>query len=179
MDLKEAEELYKRYDGREFHMSREEPQLYYGAYRRLSIPEETKRKWDEELIASAFGSLWDDPHRVWAVHGNLLELLKRVPKEEYIVRLLDEMEKMTALDKRQKILITENMAGRSASLDGGCRLICRMSPYSERMDGIMSGITDFTCGKDDETDDMGWTDTAARYERAVSAYKSAYRKWNG
>ncbi|MBQ9827287.1 MAG: hypothetical protein IJM62_01245 [Lachnospiraceae bacterium] len=176
MTLEEAEKFYKEYDGKEFHMYREEPRRY-GEFDCLSVPPEIRRKWDAELADGIFASLWDDPGRVWSRHSRLIDVLKRNCSKADIDRLLDEMEKMTTLDKRSRILITENMAGRNDTRKGGCMVICRSKAHIERMERIMNSIMDFTLNSDDESNDMGWTDTAGRYKNAVAAYRSALKKW--
>ncbi|MBR2791423.1 MAG: hypothetical protein IKE12_02015, partial [Erysipelotrichaceae bacterium] len=116
-------EFYKQYDGHSFHMAREEPTKYNMWIK--SLPDEIKRKWDQEIIDDLFASLWDDDSRVWSRHYRLIELIKRNKNENNIERFLDEMEKMPTLDKRSKIIIIENMAGRDEGHNGGYRLVCQ------------------------------------------------------
>ena len=157
-------------------MWREEPERYE-EYEKLSVSPDLKKKWDDELIRGYFETLWDHRDDAWRIHGRLIEIMKRNPSKEYADRLLNEMEKMTALDKRSRILIIENMAGRDRALKGGCMLICTASAQAERMDRIMNAVMDFRCEKDDATGEIGWTDPDVRYKKAVSAYRAAYQKW--
>ena len=176
MTIEQAEKYYKQYDGHGFHMWREEPERYE-EFEKLSISRELKKKWDDDLIRRYFETLWKNTDDVWRIHGRLIEILKRNPTEGYADRLLNEMEKMTALDKYSKILIIENMAGRDRALKGGCMLICTASRQAERMNRIMNDLMDFSCDKDDAAGEIGWTEPDARYKRAVSAYQAAYQKW--
>ncbi|MBQ6394871.1 MAG: flavin reductase [Atopobiaceae bacterium] len=50
LTLEQAEELFKRYDGRMFHMDRDDHYLAQ-LYRRLGVPKEIEDRWRAELIA--------------------------------------------------------------------------------------------------------------------------------
>lgn len=176
MTLKEAEEYYKKYDGHGFHMYREEPEIYQ-VFQDLHIPNTRTKQWDSELTEDYFKKMWMDPDRVWTIHDRLIDILIRSKNKAYIDRLLCEMEKMESLSKKNKVLIIENMAGRNAALEGGCMLVCRNTDYGIRMDRIMKRIMDFSCDERDNIEIPGWHDMRARYENAVSQYKSAYLKW--
>ena len=121
--------------------------------------------------------MWKDPGKAWIYHNRIINILKRNDEVTYIEHLLDEMEKMPALDKRSRILITENMAGRSSALKGGCMVVCRSSGCGGRMNRIMNAIMDLKIGEEDVSEDMGWTDMPSRYKRAVAAYREAFEKW--
>ena len=162
-------EFYKQYDGHSFHMAREEPAKYNSWI--VPLPEEIRRKWDQEIIDDLFASLWDDDSRVWSRHYRLIELIKRNKNENNIERFLDEMEKMPTLDKRSKIIIIENMAGRDEGHNGGYKLICQFPQYIDRLNSIMKSITDFTIEERDKSDDMGWQNISDRYEKAVMSLR--------
>lgn len=162
-------EFYKQYDGHSFHMAREEPAKYNSWI--VPLPEEIRRKWDQEIIDDLFASLWDDDSRVWSRHYRLIELIKRNKNENNIERFLDEMEKMPTLDKRSKIIIIENMAGRDEGHNGGYRLVCQFPHYVDRLNSIMERIMDFTLEESDRSDDLGWQDITGRYQRAVMSLR--------
>ena len=162
-------EFYKQYDGHSFHMAREEPAKYNSWI--VPLPEEIRRKWDQEIIDDLFASLWDDDSRVWSRHYRLIELIKRNKNENNIERFLDEMEKMPMLDKRSKIIIIENMAGRDEGHNGGYRLVCQFPNYVDRLNSIMEKIMDFTLEESDRSDDLGWQDITGRYQRAVMSLR--------
>lgn len=48
MNLTEAEKIFKKYHGQEFHMAREDESLYH-EYKSLSIPDELKNKWINDI----------------------------------------------------------------------------------------------------------------------------------
>ncbi len=162
-------EFYKQYDGSSFHMAREEPAKYNSWI--APLPDEIRRKWDQEIIDDLFTSLWDDDSRVWSRHYRLIELIKRNKNESKIERFLDEMEKMPTLDKRSKIIIIENMAGRDEGHNGGYRLVCQFPHYVDRLNIIMEKIMDFTLEESDKSDDLGWQDITGRYQRAVMSLR--------
>jgi len=49
MDLKEAEEFFKKYDGHGFHMFREE-EGNYAVYQKLNISKDTEDRWRKEIL---------------------------------------------------------------------------------------------------------------------------------
>ena len=48
MSLEQAEAFFKRYNGRKFHMGRDD-EYNYQLYERLNIPKELEEKWRKEL----------------------------------------------------------------------------------------------------------------------------------
>ncbi|MBQ1300523.1 MAG: hypothetical protein IIY25_05385, partial [Erysipelotrichaceae bacterium] len=78
---------------------------------------------------------------------------------------------MPTLDKRSKIIIIENMAGRDEGHNGGYKLICQFPQYIDRLNSIMKSITDFTIEERDKSDDMGWQNISDRYEKAVMSLR--------
>ena len=151
-------------------MGREEP-ARYNSFMALDIDKDTLRSWDEELLNDRFEKLWADPEHVCAVHGNILDIIRRkncdVRRE--LSRLLGEMEKMDSLSCSSITLILENMAGRTESLkDGGVILFSgypslgvRMQQITEKL--IAAGIA---TGEADE-----------RFRKAAGRYRSACTKW--
>ena len=78
---------------------------------------------------------------------------------------------MPTLDKRSKIIIIENMAGRDEGHNGGYRLVCQFPHYVDRLNIIMEKIMDFTLEESDKSDDLGWQDITGRYQRAVMSLR--------
>ncbi len=170
MTLEAAKEFYFQYYGFSFHMDREEP-VKYGSFRMLRLGDDVLGKWDEELLDGLFADLWSDPARIWVSHERIFRIIGRhkCDTRKYLQRILDEMEKMEALDLYNMTLIIENMAGRTEPMkDGGVYTLCRYSHLAGRMNDIMERLI-AACTANHETDD--------RFEKAVSRYRSAYRKW--
>ena len=76
MTFEEAKRFYFEYSGFSFHMGREEP-ARYNSFMALDIDKDTLRSWDEELLNDRFEKLWADPEHVCAVHGNILDIIRR------------------------------------------------------------------------------------------------------
>ena len=124
-----------------------------------------------------------DSGRAWIAHGHILGILKRgnCDVNAWASRLLDEMEAMDRTDAKNRILITENMAGRNGDLsDDGAYLTCRSTPFAGRMDQVMEHLL-----RDVDTEDgslseekMGWENPAERCRRAAENYRTAVRKWS-
>ena len=178
MRLEEAKEFYFRYDGQGFHMSREEPQKYE-EFRSLPIGEDTLSQWDEEMLKERFAALWTNPDRVWIKFERIITILrrKRCDSELWGKRLLEEMKRMVSLDKRNKILIIEDMAGTDTELRGGVCFFCTNTDLEMEMNDVMEKLMDFTCSEADNTDGWGWKDVSGRYNRAVKLYREACHKW--
>ena len=179
MNLEEAKKFYLKYGGREFHMSREEPDRYR-EYRTFPVSQEMKREWNEELIRNAIRDMWVYPERVWIYHGNVLDYLHRPDcnTEVWAARLLDEMEKMPQLDKKNKVLIIENMAGRSANMqEGGVWFYCACTGLGSRMNEIMEQIMDFSC-EDEPPRGLGWENMQKRLDKACARYRKLYAEFS-
>lgn len=69
MNLKEAELFYKKYQGKIFHMQREDP-VNYEIYRKLDIDENLKKKWQSEI---------DEKLRYESLRRNVKHLYVHVP----------------------------------------------------------------------------------------------------
>ncbi|MBQ3394080.1 MAG: hypothetical protein IJG64_02885 [Oscillospiraceae bacterium] len=170
MTPEEAKRFYFEYNGFSFHMGREEPSRY-NAFRALDIDPDTLKRWDEELIRNSFEKLWSDPERAWAVHGTILDIIRRkncdVRRE--LSRLLGEMEKMDSLSCSSITLILENMAGRTESLkDGGVILFSGYPSLGVRMQKVTDKLiaAGIATGEADE-----------RFRKAAGRYRSACTKW--
>ena len=132
MNRAEAQELYNKYNGQAFFMAREEPDKYREFSRQYGFDHPD---WDEELIRHGFDTLWGDPKHVWIRHHSILVTLRRgwLDPEYWGGRMLDEMEKMpAALDKQNRILILQNMAGENRDLDDGWVYLFCERPGLER-----------------------------------------------
>ncbi len=170
MTPEEAKEFYFQYLGFSFHMDREEP-VKYSLFKQLNPGKDILRKWDEELLESLYDGLWQDPARIWVSHGNILRIISRnnCDSNQYLGRLLQEMEKMEHLDLFPMTLIIENMAGRTGPLkDGGVYIFCKYSGLAAQMNAVTERLI-AACSKAHDTDE--------RFEKAVSRYRKAFRKW--
>ena len=179
MNLEEAKEFYLKYGGREFHMSREEPDKYR-EYRAFPVSQEMKREWNEELIANAIRNIRTYPDRASSFHFSVLEYLRRpgCNTEVWAGRLLDEMEKMPQLDKKNRILIIENMAGRSANMqEGGVWFYCACTSLGSRMNEIMERIMDFSC-EDEPPRGLGWENMQKRLDKTCARYRKLYAEFS-
>ncbi len=179
MTLSEAKGYYFKYNGHGFHMMREEPQTY-SVYKTLQIMPETLKEWDEELLRKNFREMREQPEHAWVYQGEILEIMSRgrCDAEDWTSKLLHAMERMTVLDKHCKILIIENMAGRTEpQKDGGVYFICRNTRLETRMQEVMGKLMDFSCDENDNTEKRGWGDVRGRYLRAVSSYERAVTKF--
>ena len=179
MLLSDAKELYIKYNGDGYKMYLDNIPLH-NEYLELNIPERTLAEWDEEIIAGYFDKLHDEPDRVWAVQDTIIKMLRkgRCDYLKWCGRLLDELEGFGYLDKKSKILVIENMAGRDQKLrEGGAYLIITKTPYARRLDMIMQEFMDFYVSEDDNRSELGWHDIRDRYNRAVLKYNRVYRKW--
>ena len=170
MTLEEAKEFYFQYKGYSFHMGREEP-AKYNSYRMLAPGENVLKEWDEELLGGLFDRMKTDPDRAWAAHGDILQIIGRqhCDTEEYLARLLTEMEHMDNLSTGVMTLIIENMAGRTEPMkDGGVYLFCKYPALAERMNDVMERLI-AAYAADEEA--------GRRFQDAVSRYRKAYAKW--
>lgn len=179
MNLKEAEEFFKKYNGHGYHMWHDDP-VKNRQFDNMRISPELMEQWRQELIQDFFEHILDCPEEIWLRHGNLLDVIKstKTNLEENCNKLLDVMEEFHTLDKRQKVLIIENMAGRTnPQEDGGCYLVCAKTDLRERMHNIMLKIMDFECTSNDDLDQRGWSDIRTRFHNALNSYDKAYVKF--
>lgn len=179
MTIVEAEKYFKQYNGHGFHMCREEPKKY-DEYKLLNISSEIEESWRQDIVGEIFEGFFDCPERVWSKHGSMVSLLlaTKTRLNENGTRLLSLMDQMNELDKRQKILVIENMAGRTKpQKDGGCYLICSRTTLGKKMNDIMERLMDFECDLDDNTEEHGWNNIKERHLRAISSYKMAYYRF--
>jgi len=181
MTLDEAKAFYMRYKGYGFHMGREDPSIYE-SYRSLHIDKTRLRDWDEELLDELFRELCTEPEHAWITHGHIIDIIKRgnCDVDSWSGRLLDEMSSMGGLDARNKILIIENMAGRSTLLDdGGVYLFCEKSSLGKKMKTVMSGFMDFRLSAEESlpSGQPGWDNIVLRFDNARADYYRACGKW--
>lgn len=179
MTIAEAEKYFKQYNGHGFHMCREEPKKY-DEYKLLNISSELEEAWRQEIVDKIFENFFDSPERVWSAHSSVIKVLlaTKTRVEENSHRLLSMMEQMSTLDKQQKILIIETMAGRTEpQKDGGCYFVCSRTTLGNRMNIIMEYLMDFECDLEDNIEEHGWNNIRERYLRAVSSYRSAYYRF--
>ena len=172
-------QTYMKCQGNTMHMAREYCDVYE-MYKQLDPGEDILKEWDLELLESLFAMLWEDPGFVWGRHGQIIEVLNRgrVDIGYWVARLLDEMEKMDVLDKKNKILIIENMSGINTREDlGGVHLICTSTEQGSRMADIMNKLMDFSCTADDDIDQRGWDNMLNRFLVATASYEKAMKRF--
>ena len=179
MNITEAEAFFKASDGNRFLMYREDTDKY-AQYSHMNILPDTEETWRQELMQICFTQLSTLSKDTWCIHSRIIGILHATTTKirENCSRLLTAMQDFQNLDKQQKILITENMAGRdSRHKSGGCYLICSRTALGKEMQKIMTVLTDFTCDLQDNTAETGWQDMGRRYADAVKAYRAAYRRF--
>lgn len=179
MTLDEAKAFYFKYNGQAFYMDREEPDKSR-EFRNMHINSETKKRWNEELIEDEFRKMRNMPDKAHMFHESIIIILRRnlVDAAYWGRLLLHETENMSHLDKVNKILIIENMAGRSWDLsDGGVRFFCTCTKLGEEMDRICRKFMDFSCENDPQQEKVLW-DMQERLDRVKRSYQQAYAKWN-
>lgn len=171
MNLEEAKQQYFRYDGSLFQMDRADSSLY-NSFKMLHIGQDTLNKWDEEMLDALFGQLWVVPDRIWVTHGRIVRIIanENCDAEDYLGKLLDEMDGAPDIGSFNTTLILENMAGRTEPMkDGGVYLVCTHTNLSSKMNGIMERLIS-SCREKYKVDE--------RFEEAVRRYRSAYSKWS-
>ena len=177
MTLAEAKDFYFAYKGYSFHMGREEPSRY-NEFKKVCPDKSVLKEWDEELLEGLFKDLSSDQEHAWIAHGHILKIAFRGNCDAGLwgERLLREMEHMDSLDAKNRILITENMAGRTEKLtDGGVFFFCRYTGLEKEMHRIMLRLLDIPVYPDEfEGEQPGWADPQERYQRAKSSYLQAY-----
>ena len=174
-----VKESYIRFQGSTFHMARED----HAAYKRftaLNPGNDLLGKWDQEILENMFSNLWSNPDYVWSVHSSIIRVLNRrhVDLDYWVSRLLDEMEKMVELDKKNKIIIIETMSGHNSKEEqGGVHLICTYTGLESRMVSVMNELKSFYCDDYDNLDQIGWNNIIDRHLSAVNDYVRAYKKY--
>ncbi|MDE6470900.1 MAG: hypothetical protein K2L19_07785 [Eubacterium sp.] len=172
MDIAEAEEFFKRFNGQSFHMCREAlPE--YEEFKKLNLSSDITEQWRQELLGDYFSRLFADVEDVWWIHSCIIDILKSTSTNltENCKKLLDAMAKMTELNNRHKVIIIENMAGRTEPQeDGGVYLICRRTRLAKKMNKTMKLLIHSYSSDDIDMDE--------RYYIAVESYKKAYRKFH-
>lgn len=174
-----VKESYVRFQGSTFHMARED-RAAYERYLQQNPGEDLLGKWDEEILEGLFAALREDEENVWLRHNQIITVLnrRRVDLNYWVSRLLDEMEKMTELDKKNKIIILETMSGHNSREDqGGVHLICLYTDLEERMVKVMNELKNFYCDDYDNLNTIGWNNIIDRHLCAVNDYVRAYKKY--
>lgn len=177
--IAEVEAYFKQYNGHGFHMFREEPSRYK-EYEKLNISPETQERWRQEIIRETFSKFFTNPELIWVRHSQIIEIMRSTHTnlEKNCRKLLKCMEQTMELDKKQKILMIEDMAGRTqGQKEGGSYLICARTALGEKMNSIMERLMDFACTEADNLDLMGWQDMDERFRQAVENYRTAYAKF--
>ena len=156
-------------------MYRNDPEKYK-KYRALS--NEIIEEWSQELIAQDFelllaattenkGMVVDDViNLLWCTQYNV---------EKNFQKLLDIIIAISpTLEKRQRILILERFAGRSASQkDGAIYLISTTTSLKPLVKTAIKALVDFSVDKNDNVTDIGWRNMQQRYEKVQQAIEYA------
>ena len=117
MTMIEAEKYFKKYLGHGFHMFREEPEKY-NEYRQLGISMKLEESWRQDIVKKIFENFFENQEHVWIQHSRIIDVLLESSTmiEENCSKLLSLMEQMNELDKKQKILVIENMVGNTKQM---------------------------------------------------------------
>ena len=161
-------------------MDRDDPQKYK-QYR--SLKEDTVEQWRQELIAQDFELLINDNvDNQWILVGNLIRLIsssKNLVEDHFQKLLTTIIEISSTLNKRQRILILEDFAGRTLSQeDGGIYSIQSKTNLNELLKTAINTLSNFTCTVSDNTSEVGWENIQQRYNCAKKSVQSAFQKFN-
>ena len=179
MDIQYAEKFFKQYDGSHFFMDREMPEEYT-AYKNLQISKAKENQWRSEILDDYFNKMISEYSTdYWRYHNKIISILNQMDTDiiEYLKKLLYSMKIVEKLDKRQKILVIENMAGRTvAQKDGGYYLFAS-NGITDPVREIMKSITKFECTTLDNGEDIGWSNMPQRLSNAKGKYELAEIKF--
>ena len=173
--LNVIKEFFFYHHGDSMMMYRNDPEKYK-KYRALS--NEIIEEWSQELIAQDFelllaattenkGMVVDDViNLLWCTQYNV---------EKNFQKLLDIIIAISpTLEKRQRILILERFAGRSASQkDGAIYLISTTTSLKPLVKTAIKALVDFSVDKNDNVTDIGWRNMQQRYEKVQQAIEYA------
>ncbi len=182
MDKQQAEEFFKKYRGDAFLMDREDP-VGANEYRAAKIDATQEGIWRTELCDELIGKMMDDTAYAWMYHMNCIEVLKEMKarRKDYCAKLMDVtnwLVQCESLDARQRIIMLENMAGRTDSFsDGGICLMAKHIELKSIVSGNVVGLASFTPTAADNQDLPGWENVRTRYDKAVENCRKAFKKF--
>lgn len=113
MNLKQAEEFYKQYNGMEFHMSREKlPE--YREFCALNIADSVKKQWRCERWNEYYACFpYEDMETAVYIFATLLDFMP--PEPEYFSMMKETAERIeTLLDSRQAGYVVHEIVGKNA-----------------------------------------------------------------
>lgn len=118
MDIKQAEEFYKQYNGLEFHMCREEPPKYQ-QFCALNIAGSLKEQWRCERWDQYYaGFPYEDMKKAVYVFATMLGFMP--PKPEYLKAMKEIAERIEKLlNPEQAGYMAHEIVGRNASKGHG------------------------------------------------------------
>lgn len=175
MTLAEAETFFKKYNGMEFHMLREESKLYK-EYRQLNISKEQGDIWRVEKIEVYHEYIHSGKEAAWGCLSHIIEMMHKLSEvtDNLLEGLLDALDHISTLDMYQRILVMQSMAGYSDNHDdSGYALFQSKNKYFERLKTNMAQITKISAEDMDEMEQLsasgkiGWTNTYNRYLTAL------------
>ena len=146
------------------------------------LKEDTVEQWRQELIAQDFELLINDNvENQWILVGNLIRLIsssKNLIEDNFKKLLIQIIEISPTLDKRQKILILEHFAGRTASQeDGAIYLIYSKTTLTKLLITAVNTLSNFSVDASDNLSDIGWEDIQHRYNQVKTNIEKAYIKF--
>ncbi|MBQ1478331.1 MAG: hypothetical protein IIZ33_09325 [Erysipelotrichaceae bacterium] len=163
MELQEAKRYYQDYCGSSFFMDHDDPSKH-NEFRSLSISDDTKREWLEELADSLLNkydpSSKDDWYCLTRLHTVLDNRL--CPKKPYLERLLLCLNN-GILDPHHRVIVLEGFLGTTASRKDGLLHLCRRE-CPELLPEMKKTILSLASFTDEERKDD-------RIEKAVQAVK--------
>ncbi len=175
--LHELKQFCFEHNGDEMGMWKDSPDQYE-KYR--LVDEDVKEQWRQELISEKFhllSSASSQDH--WITVDCLYRRIARskTNKARNFEKLLNRlMELSPALDKRQKILILEHFAGRTASQkDGGIYYILSQTNLRDLLKRTIEVLSDFSCDSSDNLEETGWQEMEKRYSKVKSDIQKAFR----
>ena len=143
------------------------------------VNEDIVEGWRQELIEEKFKlHSKSKTKNYWITVGRLNSLIavSKTHIEFNFEKLLTQITEISPfLNKRQRILILEDFAGRNASLtNGAIYYILTKTNLIDALKTTISTLSDFSCDPSDNTDEMSWQNTTQRFENAKNAVQKAF-----
>ena len=176
--IEKIKEFFIYHHGDAMSMHREDPENY-AQYR--SLQDDMIENWRQELIIKDFESLTNCTENAWLIVGNLIGLISSSQTliEDNFKKLLTQIIEMSfTLSKRQRILILEHFAGRTASQeDGAIYLIYSKTTLTKLLITAVNTLSNFSVDASDNLSDIGWEDMKQRYNQVKTNIEKAYIKF--
>ena len=179
-EIGEIKKFFFESYGDEMSMHRRDPMMFC---RYCAVSDDIVAAWRQELIAKEFEVLSSNANLeyTWITTRHLLHLISasRAKQKDNYKRLLMQMIDMVAiLDKRQRILILEHFAGRTShQCDGGIYKITTKTNLTELLTRAIDVLADFQTDESDNFGDLGWADMGERFSAVKDSIQRAYEKF--